>query len=40
MNYTSLIPYNFFNDLLRGLQEPAQVYIDRMGDVVYDGAGA
>jgi hypothetical protein len=39
MNYNSLIPYNFFNDLLRGIQEPAQVYIDRMADVVYDGAG-
>jgi hypothetical protein len=40
MNYSTLIPYNFLNDLLRGIQEPAQVYIDRMGDVVYDGAGA
>lgn len=39
MNNSSLIPYNFFYDLQRGIQEPAQVYIDRMADVVYDGAG-
>jgi hypothetical protein len=39
MNNSSLIPYNFFYDLLRGIQEPAQVYIDRMVDVEYDGAG-
>uniref|UniRef100_UPI004048894C hypothetical protein n=1 Tax=Algoriphagus sp. TaxID=1872435 RepID=UPI004048894C len=40
MNYTSLIPYNFVEDLQKGIQEPAQVYIDRMADVVYDGAGS
>ena len=40
MNNSSLIPYNFLNDLYRGVTEPAQVYIERMVDVDYDGAGS
>lgn len=40
MNYTTLIPYNFVEDVLKGINEPAQVYIDRMAEVVYDGAGS
>lgn len=40
MNNSSIIPYNFFSNLFRGLLEPAQVYIDRMSDTEYDGAGS
>jgi hypothetical protein len=39
MNSDSLIPFNFFNDLIRGFNEPAEVYVERMSEVVYEGAG-
>ena len=40
MNNISIIPYDFFSDLLRGFLEPAQVYIDRMTITEYEGAGS
>lgn len=39
MNSDSLIPVNIVGDLLRGITEPASIYVERMSDVVYDGAG-
>lgn len=39
MNSNLLIPVNFFDDLLRGLKEPALVYVERMSSTVYEGAG-
>lgn len=39
MNSDSIIPYNLFGDLLRGLKEPAVVYVERMSETVYEGSG-
>jgi hypothetical protein len=39
MNSDSLIPVNLFSDLLRGFNEPAEVYVERMSSTVYEGAG-
>ncbi len=39
MNSDTLVPGDFFQNIWRGVTEPAVVYVERMGNTEYDGAG-